>query len=142
MSGFSLIISSDSHVVEPPRLWSDRMDAAHGDRIPHLEIGDPHDQWHCDGEIVGTLGGASSAGMRFSRPQDIILDGSFSNVPPGGYDPNAHVQDLDVDGIYASVLYSSVAGNMYAVPDSNFMREVFTAYNLWLSEFAAPIRHD
>ena len=137
MGANSLIISSDSHVVEPPRLWSDRMDAAHGDRIPHLEIGDPHDQWYCDGEIVGTLGGASSAGMRFSRPQDIILDGSFAQVPPGGYDPNAHVQDLDVDGVYASVLYSSVAGNMYAVPDANFLREVFTAYNLWLSEFCS-----
>ena len=137
MGAYSLTISSDSHVVEPPRLWTDRMDPSHGDRIPRLEIGDPHDQWYCDGEIVGTLGGASSAGMRFSRPQDIILDGSFAKVPPGGYDPNAHVQDLDVDGVYASVLYSSVAGNMYAVPDANFLREVFTAYNLWLSEFCS-----
>ena len=137
MSAKSLIISSDSHVVEPPQLWSDRMDTAHGERIPHLEVGDPHDQWHCDGEVVGTLGGASSAGMRFSRPEDIILEGSFANVPPGGYDPHAHVQDLDVDGVYGSVLYSSVAGNMYAVPDAAFMREVFTAYNRWLSEFCS-----
>ena len=56
MSAKSLIISSDSHVVEPPQLWSDRMDATHGERIPHLEVGDPHDQWYCDGEVVGTLG--------------------------------------------------------------------------------------
>jgi hypothetical protein len=41
MSAKSLIISSDSHVVEPPQLWSDRMDATHGERIPHLEVGDP-----------------------------------------------------------------------------------------------------
>ena len=31
------VISSDSHVVEPPELWVDRMDKAKfGDRIPHL----------------------------------------------------------------------------------------------------------
>ena len=37
------IISSDSHVVEPPDLWRDRMDPKHGDRIPHLVKGDPYD---------------------------------------------------------------------------------------------------
>ena len=137
MGAKSLIISSDSHVVEPPRLWIDRMDPDLGERIPRLQVGDPHDQWFCDGEVVGTLGGASSAGMRFSKPEEITLEGSFAKVPPGGYDPHAHVQDLDVDGVYASVLYSSVAGNMYAVPDASFMRDVFTAYNQWLSEFCS-----
>ena len=124
-------------MVEPPQLWRDRMDARHGERIPHLVVGDPFDQWYCDGEVVGTLGGASSAGMRFSRPQDIVLEGSFAKVPPGGYDPHAHVQDLDVDGVYGDVLYSSVCGNMYAVPDAAFLRDVFTAYNLWLADFCS-----
>ena len=137
MKSKNLIISSDSHVVEPPQLWRDRMEARHGERIPHLVVGDPYDQWYCDGEVVGTLGGASSAGMRFSRPQDIVLDGSFAKVPPGGYDPHAHVQDLDLDGVHGDVLYSSVCGNMYAVEDAGFMRDVFTAYNIWLAEFCS-----
>ena len=38
-----LVISSDSHVMEPPNLWVDRMDPKYGDRIPHLVKGDPFD---------------------------------------------------------------------------------------------------
>ena len=31
------VISSDSHVVEPPDIWVERMDRSKfGDRIPHL----------------------------------------------------------------------------------------------------------
>ena len=130
-----LIISSDSHVVEPPDLWTDRMDAKYGDRIPHLVTGDPYDQWYCDGEGVGVLGGISQAGKRYSNPEDITLEGSFADVPPGGYNPHAHVQDLDVDGVYADVLYPSIGLNLYAIPDPVFLRDVFRAYNDWLAEF-------
>ena len=130
-----LIISSDSHVVEPPDLWTDRMDPKYGDRIPHLVTGDPYDQWYCDGEGVGVLGGISQAGKRYSNPEDITLEGSFAEVPPGGYNPHAHVQDLDVDGVYADVLYPSIGLNLYAIPDPIFMRDVFRAYNDWLAEF-------
>jgi len=49
------IISSDSHVVEPPDLWRDRMDPKHGDRIPHLVKGDPYDQWYCDHQGIEVL---------------------------------------------------------------------------------------
>ena len=51
-----LIISSDSHVVEPPNLWTDRMDGKFGDGIPHLEHDEPYDQWFCQGQGVSTLG--------------------------------------------------------------------------------------
>ncbi|MBM3924637.1 MAG: amidohydrolase [SAR202 cluster bacterium] len=130
------VISSDSHVVEPPQLWTERMDAKRwGQRIPRLVKGNPYDRWLCDGENVGTLGGASSAGMRFTRPQDITLEGNFARVPPGGYDPRAHIKDLELDGVSADVLYSSVCGNMYAVEDSRFLRAVFDAYNEWLAGF-------
>ena len=39
-----LIISSDSHVLEPPDLWQTRIDAAFRDRAPRIERidgGDP-----------------------------------------------------------------------------------------------------
>jgi predicted TIM-barrel fold metal-dependent hydrolase len=129
------IISSDSHVVEPPNLWLDRMDPKHGDRIPHLVEGDDYDRWYCNNVGVGVLGGISLAGLRYSRPQDITLEGRFADVPPGGYDPHAHVKDMDVDGVYAGVLYPSIGLNMYSIPDSHFMREVFSAYNDWLADF-------
>ena len=130
-----LIISSDSHVVEPPDLWQGRMSADYGDRVPHLVEGDPYDQWYCDHQGVGVLGGISQAGKRYSNPEDITLEGSFADVPPGGYNPHAHVQDLDVDGVYADVLYPSIGLNLYALPDPALLRDVFSAYNDWLAEF-------
>ena len=132
------IISSDSHVVEPPYLWTERMNRKKwGDRIPRLVDEGPHDQWLCDGEGVGVLGGVSQAGKRYSDPESITLDGRFGDVPPGGYDPHAHVKDLDVDGIDLDILYPSIALNMFSIPDPFLIREVFKSYNDWLSDFCS-----
>ena len=46
MGGYGKVISSDSHIVEPPNLWEDRMDPNFGSSIPHLRKGgedDPYD---------------------------------------------------------------------------------------------------
>ena len=126
-----LIISSDSHVMEPPNLWVDRMDPKYGDRVPHLVQGDSYDHWYCDNQNVGILGVLSQAGLRYSRPQDITMEGRFADVPPGGYDPHAiHVQ--------ADVLYPSIGLTLYGVPDPQLMRAVFSAYNDWLADFCKP----
>ena len=132
-----LVISSDSHVVEPPNLWTDRMNPKFSDRIPHLEKGDPYDQWFCDSHPISTLGAFSAAGKRFSAPQTIDLDGRFDDVPAGGYDPTAHINDLAIDGVYADVLYPSIGLGLFGIPDPVLINDVFSAYNDWLSEFCS-----
>ncbi len=73
------VISSDSHVVEPPNVWVERMDRSKfGDRIPHLVKGDPHDSWYVDNKETGGVGAIAQAGLRFDRPEDIVQEGSFS----------------------------------------------------------------
>ena len=133
------IISSDSHVVEPPGLWLERMDSKKwGNRIPRVEAGEPFDQWIVDGHEFGTIGTSSSAGLRYTKPDDIKLDGSFKDVPPGGYNPHAHVKDLTQDGIEQDLLYASLATTMYGIQDQEFVQALFDAYNEWLSEFCSP----
>ena len=130
------IVSSDSHVVEPPNLWTERMDVRKwGNLIPHVESGDPFDYWVVNGQIMGTIGTSSSAGLRYTQPQDIILEGSFKDVPPGGYDPHAHVKDLEKDGVSSDVLYASLGASMYGLADQVFIRDLFEAYNHWLQDF-------
>jgi hypothetical protein len=89
------VISSDSHVVEPPNLWTERMDKkTWGDRNPHLKIGDKTDQWIVNGQSLGAIGTTSSAGKRYTQPQTITLEGKFTrDSVPGGYDPHAHMKD-------------------------------------------------
>ena len=105
-------VSSASHVVEPSDRRLDRINPKYGDSISHLETGEPHAQWYCDGQGVGVLGGISQAVKRYSNPQDIIVEGSFANAPPGESDTHSHVKDLDTDGIYADILYLSIGLNI------------------------------
>mgnify|MGYP001969824153 CR=1 FL=1 len=132
-----LVLSSDSHVVEPPHLWTERMDPMFGERIPHMVHEEPFDQFYCDFHPVGAIGGSSQAGKRFSKPEEVILAGAFADVPPGGYDPGAHLQDLDIDGVYADVLYPSIGLSLFFQPNTQFLRPVFSAYNDWLSHFCS-----
>ena len=51
------MISSDSHVVEPPNLWTERMDRAFRDRgIPYLYLGvEDHEDYHAPGDTVDKI---------------------------------------------------------------------------------------
>jgi hypothetical protein len=44
-----------------------------GNRIPRVEGGDPFDQWIVDGHEFGTIETSSSAGRRYTEPDDITL---------------------------------------------------------------------
>ena len=75
------VISSDSHVVEPPNVWVERMDhSKFGDRIPHLVKGDPYDFWYADAKKTSPVGAITQAGLRFDRPQDIVQ--GICGLPP------------------------------------------------------------
>ena len=41
--GATKIISSDSHIIEPPNLWQERMPKSFGDRVPRLGKGEEAD---------------------------------------------------------------------------------------------------
>ena len=134
------VISSDSHVVEPPNVWVERMDhSKFGDRIPHLVKGDPYDFWYADTKKTSPVGAITQAGLRFDRPQDIVQEGSFANVRPGGYIPTEHVKDLDLDGVYGSVVYPSTGLSLYEdLQDQELTQAIFAAYNDWLADFCKP----
>ncbi|MBM3925881.1 MAG: amidohydrolase [SAR202 cluster bacterium] len=134
------VISSDSHIVEPPDLWLERMDKKKfGDRVPHMEREKGADWWYADHRKVNTVGSITQAGLRFERPQDITNEGKFQDVFKGGYDPHAHVKDMDIDGVYGGVVYPSIGLALYReVVDPAFTREIFAAYNDWLADFCSP----
>ncbi|MBM3924636.1 MAG: amidohydrolase [SAR202 cluster bacterium] len=134
------VISSDSHVVEPPNLWTERMDKkTWGDRIPHLQIGDKVDRWMVNGQGLGAIGTTSSAGKRYTQPQTITLEGKFArDTVPGGYDPHAHMKDIQSDGVSGDFLYASTTAGFYGLDDSTFVRAAFKAYNHWLADFCKP----
>jgi predicted TIM-barrel fold metal-dependent hydrolase len=140
MSTYKLI-SSDSHIVEPPNLWQDRIDPKFKDRAPFMAEEEDTDQWYVDGtHKFGAIGVAGGAGLRLEgEASKLSLKGRFEvNVPKGGYDPHAHVKDMDVDDVAGGLLYPSEGLFTWGIPDTDLLSAVFRAYNDWLADFCKP----
>ena len=131
-----LILSSDSHVFEPPDLWQTRIDASFRDRAPRIQRIDDADQIVVEADqILSGIGLISNAGARFEAPETISADGRFEDVLRGGYDPRQHLQDMVLDGVAGEVLYPSQGLFYFRLADSQLMSAIFRAYNDWLAEF-------
>src|SRR6202021_1153138 len=131
-----LILSSDSHVFEPPDLWQTRIDVPFRDRAPRIQRIDGTDQIVVEtDQILSGIGLISNAGARFEAPETISAQGRFEDVHLGGYDPGQHLKDMALDGVSGEVLYPSQGLFYFKVADTALMSAIFRAYNNWLAEF-------
>ena len=137
MSTYKLI-SSDSHIIEPPDLWEKHIEPKFRDRAPFLAHEETTDQWYADGGKVkfGTFANAQP-GVRWEHPELISVEGRYKDVLAGGLDPHAHVADMDLDGVAGGVLYPSMGLTLYCVPDDDLLTAIFRAYNDWLADFCS-----
>ena len=138
------LISSDSHVVEPPHLWEERIEPRFRGKAPRVVERDTGDQWYVEqGTSAGHIGVNLQAGRRFENPDTLTFDAKYSTAPRGAYDPIARLIDQDRDGVSAEVLYPSLAFSFYSVvEDHALLLAIFRSYNDWLAEFvrSAPGR--
>ena len=132
------IISSDDHIYEPIDLWSSRMEPKYLDRCPRIvRTEDGGDWWICDGVKVNPVTSGSQAGRRFDDPDNLSSIDTYDKVRVGGYVPEEHLRDMDIDGIDVSILYPTAGVLLYKVPDSDLLTPVFSAYNDWIAEFCS-----
>ena len=131
------VISSDNHVIEPPDLWTSRTEARFRDRVPQIirtESG--VDWWYCDGYWLSSVFPGTQTGVRFEEPEKLKVDrDTFEDVRPGGYIPEEHIKDMDVDGIDVGFLYPTTGLALFSMPDSELLTSMFRTYNDWLAEF-------
>ena len=136
--GNEIVISSDSHVFEPPDLWAKRIDPRFKDRAPHMQrVGDVDHLVVEGGQMIAGIGLISNAGARFEAPETISAHGRFEDVPSGGYDPDQHIKDMKIDGVAGEILYPSQGLFYFKVADSELMSAIFRAYNDWLVDFCS-----
>ena len=134
----AIVISSDSHVFEPPDLWTTRIDPEFNERAPHMRQVDGMDHLFIEGDqFLAGIGLISGAGMRFENPEDITHEARFEDVHVGGYEPGEHIRDMKTDGVSAEILYPSQGLFYFRVPDSELMSAIFRAYNDWLVDFCS-----
>lgn len=131
------MISSDSHIVEPPNLWTERMDRRDRDRAPRVVQEADGDFWYIDGQKSMSFLGVQT-GDRFEKDAtELITVGRFEDVRPASYDPARYIDENRQDGVVGSVIYPSEALLAYSIPDSDLCSATMRAYNDYIAEFCA-----
>jgi predicted TIM-barrel fold metal-dependent hydrolase len=131
------VISQDNHVIEPYDLWTSRAESKFAWRVPHVESLEEGDVWFCDGLKMGSVdGGSANVGDRFEDPENKMSKLiTINDVRPGGYLPEEHVKDLDIDGQDVSIVYPTKGFLLFAVPDGALLDAICRSYNDWVGEF-------
>ena len=129
------MISSDSHIIEPPDLWTERIDARFRGREPRVVREGDHDWWTIDGQRSMSFLGVQT-GDRFEKDAtELITAASFDEVRPAAYDPARYIAENAEDGVAGSVIYPSEALLAYSIPDSALCSATMRAYNDFIAEF-------
>jgi predicted TIM-barrel fold metal-dependent hydrolase len=131
------LISADSHVNEPPDLWTSRVPSQYADRAPRMESFDQGDAWVLEGVTDPiNFGMNACAGL---PPEEMTGWKRFDEIRRGGYDAVARLAEMDEDGVDAEVLYPTprLSQAVFAYTDVDFHVALVQAYNDWLSEYVA-----
>jgi len=131
------LISGDSHVNEPPDLWTSRVAAEFRDRAPRIESFEQGDAWVLEGVADPiNFGMNACAGL---PPEEMTGWKRFDEIRRGGHDPATRLDEMDEDGVDAEVLYPTprLSQAVFAYQEAGFHHALVQAYNDWLSEYVA-----
>jgi hypothetical protein len=114
----------------PKDVWTDRLSAAYRERGPRVvDQGAGGAWWTCDGSVMG-MHGLSGTMKDYSATTRTGVDDD--GLRPS--DPTMRLQDMDLDGVYASVIYGP---NLFGLPiaDPELKAACLGAYNDWAADF-------
>lgn len=129
------LISADSHVNPRTEMWAEYLAPEFRDRAPRVERTDEADYEVFEGRRKPIANLASVGGRRPEEYTAAIR--RFDEVRPAGWDPAARLEDQDIDGVQAEVLFGAVGNAPLASEDPALARASFTAYNHWLADFCS-----
>ncbi len=131
------MISSDSHIIEPPTLWTDRIDKTYRDRAPKVVQEEEGDFWFIDGQKSMSFLGVQT-GDRFEKDAtELRTVARFEDVRPASYEPALYIEENRQDGVIGSVIYPSEALLSYSIPDTDLCSATMRTYNDFIAEFCA-----
>src|SRR5216684_32199 len=133
------VISADSHMMEPPDLWQERLDNKYKDRAPRVIQGYEGKKGYffvVEGIKPFPVAGGFAAG---NKPEDLpkAWEKGYEGARPSGWDPVERIKDQDIDGVHAEVLYTTLGMTLFGLHDADMQRACFKAYNDWLAEFCS-----
>lgn len=129
------LIDSDTHINEPPDLWTSRVPAKFKDAVPRQQSFEKGDAWVMEGAPDPiNFGLNAAAGLPFEERKPWVR---WEDLRPGGHDPKARLEEMDVDKVDAAIVYPTprISQLMFATKDPELHLVMVQAYNDWLSEF-------
>lgn len=134
---YGRIISADSHFVEPPDVFTQRMPKKYGDRIPHQQRMEQGDAWVIPGSAPFPYGLVQCGGL---PPEEYRLWIRWDEVRPETHDLDARIAGQNKSGVGAEVMYPSprIGIGMFGNDkDPEFLLDMVRAYNDWVSDYCA-----
>jgi predicted TIM-barrel fold metal-dependent hydrolase len=138
------VIDADTHLTEPPDLWTARMPERFRDLAPQVRLHEPSGTWRwtVGGRWCSLVGNYSMAGWREYPPS---CPPTLDEANPACYDAKARLAHMDANGIYAQVLYPNVIafeGHAFlAMADDELRLACVRTYNDYQAEFASAAPH-
>jgi uncharacterized protein len=132
------VIDVDTHVTEPPDVWTSRVSSKWGDAVPHIVHVDGMDRWVAGGQRLGIPGQTAMAGF-----DGVLPDGpaTYDEMHHGAWDPVARLAFQDEQGISAQVLYPNIGGfgasYWLTWTDCELALACVRAYNDFLTDFCS-----
>jgi predicted TIM-barrel fold metal-dependent hydrolase len=123
------LYSCDDHLdlpAVPPRLWESRLSRAQAQRGPRVVERDGGRRWVCEDRVLGVSGSFLGKLSAISRAG--IEDDGFR-----ASDPRLRLQDMDRDGLRASVIYGPLALGL-PIRDPALQEACYGAWNDWAVE--------
>jgi predicted TIM-barrel fold metal-dependent hydrolase len=138
------IIDTDTHVVEPPDLWTSRLPAARwGDRIPHVEWheGRQEEVWAIGDKALSPAVSAAMAGWHEHPP---FHPRRWADANPDTHDTGRRLAMMDGYGIRTQLLYPNVAvfnaKSIIGLHDEALQLACVRAYNDYLMDWPGSDR--
>jgi uncharacterized protein len=134
------IIDADSHLTEPPTLWTDRLPRKYLDRAPHTQV-DPASgitRWRLGDRWLSGVGAQSHAGWEHFPPS---RPGKFEEINIACYDATERTKWMDEHGVAVQILYPNLVAfeghAIMALKDAELQLAIIRAYNDYQTDFAA-----
>ena len=127
------VISADDHLdlrFFPADLWTARAPEKLKARVPHIEDVDGLPFWVCDGKRWGRWGQFKAEGPRQWALErgGVMNEGELRPTTP-----ELRLQDMDRDGVDATVMYGPT--DPFYTEDPDLRYELYRGYNDWVESF-------
>jgi hypothetical protein len=113
----NLVVSADSHLMEPATLWTDRLDRKFQDKAPKVvQNEDGSYRFVAPGIHPFPVAAGFGIGKSGAELKEHLKKG-YEAARPSGWDPAERLKDQDIDGVAAEVLYTTLGMPLFALDD-------------------------